>query len=116
MSVKDLEKFVRHFVLKCVQVIVQSRLGSKTIKTQSNPKGNDWFNLAINDIKDINEQTKKCLESIGEQIDSNQKTTNSLITIKNDWKICCEISMKTTEGNSMTLEYWFVSNRVVFPD
>ena len=111
MSVKDLEKFVRHFVLKCVQVIVQSRLGSKTIKTQSNPKGNDWFNLAINDIKDINEQTKKCLESIGDQLESNPKNTNSsLITIKNDWKICCEISLKTIEGNSMTLEYWFVSN------
>ena len=116
MSVKDLEKFVRHFVLKCVQVIVQSRLGSKTIKTESNPKGNDWFNLAINDIKDINEQTKKCLESIGQQIDNNQQNnTNSLITIRNDWKICCEISMKTTEGNSMTLEHWFVSNESYSP-
>ena len=73
MSVKDLEKFVRHFVLKCVQVIVQSRLGSKPIKTISNPRGNDWFNLAINDIKDINDQTKKCLESIGEQSDCSDK-------------------------------------------
>lgn len=114
MSVKDLEKFVRHFVLKCVQVIVQSRLGSKPIRTQSNPKGNDWFNLAINDIKDINDQTKKCLESIGEHLNSSDKQlNNSLITIKNDWKICCEISLKTTDGNSLILEYWFVSNEAV---
>ncbi|CAG2101170.1 unnamed protein product [Medioppia subpectinata] len=111
MSVKELERFVRHFVLKCVQVIVQSRLGSQRIKTESNNRGNDWFNLAINDIKDINEQTKKCLESIGCHLDGNQKqVNNSLITIKNDWKICCEISLKTMDGNSMTLEYWFVSN------
>ncbi|CAG2159782.1 unnamed protein product [Oppiella nova] len=113
MSVKDLEKFVRHFVLKCVQVIVQSRLGSQRIKTESNNRGNDWFNLAINDIKDINEQTRKCLESIGCDLDCHQKQTNtSLMTIKSDWKICCEISLKTSDGNSMTLEYWFVTNEM----
>ena len=114
MSAKDLEKFVRHFVLKCVQVIVQSRLGAQTVRTESNPKGNDWFNLAINDIIDINEQTKQCLESIGSQSERIQKeVNNSLITIKTDWKICCEISMKTIDGNSMILEYWFVSNESI---
>ncbi|XP_054159265.1 autophagy-related protein 13 homolog [Oppia nitens] len=113
MSVKDLEKFVRHFVLKCVQVIVQSRLGSNRIKTDSNKRGNDWFNLAINDIKDINEQSKKCLEAVGglEVTQQQHEPLNqSLVVIKTDWKICCEISMKTTEGQTMTLEYWFVAN------
>jgi autophagy-related protein 13 len=114
MSVKDLEKFVKYFVLKSVQVIVQSRLGSQRIATQCNPKGNDWFNLAINDIKDINEQTKKCIESINSTLDSDRKQTiNSFITVRNDWKICCEISLKTNEGNSMILEYWFVSNESI---
>ena len=36
-----------------------------------------------------------------------------MITIKNDWKICCEISLKTIDGNSMILEYWFVSNEAI---
>ena len=40
---KDLERFAKFFTLKCVQVIVQSRLGQK-IKCASKPMstGADW--------------------------------------------------------------------------
>ena len=43
---KDLEKFTKYLVYKCIQVIVQSRLGEK-VKTQSkaHSSGSDWVNL-----------------------------------------------------------------------
>ena len=40
---KDLEKFTKYLVYKCIQIIVQSRLGER-IRTQSKPfsNGSDW--------------------------------------------------------------------------
>src|SRR6266487_1649695 len=112
MSINELDKFVRHFVLKSVQIIVQSRLGGEKVATLCNPRGNDWFNLSINDIKDINEQTKKCLENVGEKDKGVDDTgvPGVGMTIKSDWRICCEISVKTNEGDVLSLEYWFITN------
>lgn len=40
---KDLDKFTKYLIYKCIQVIVQSRLGEK-VRTQSKPvsSGSDW--------------------------------------------------------------------------
>ena len=40
---KDLDKFTKYLVYKCIQIIVQSRLGER-VKTQSKPvsSGSDW--------------------------------------------------------------------------
>ena len=40
---KDLDKFTKYLIYKCIQVIVQSRLGEKVV-TQSKPvsSGSDW--------------------------------------------------------------------------
>lgn len=40
---KDLDKFTKYFVYKCIQIIVQSRLGTK-MKTKSKAfsTGSDW--------------------------------------------------------------------------
>ena len=43
---KDLDKFAKYLVYKCIQIIVQSRLGEK-VKTQSKAyaTGSDWVSL-----------------------------------------------------------------------
>ena len=43
---KDLDKFTKYLVYKCIQIIVQSRLGEKTW-TNSKPysSGSDWVSF-----------------------------------------------------------------------
>uniref|UniRef100_A0A8I5TXX6 Autophagy-related protein 13 n=1 Tax=Pongo abelii TaxID=9601 RepID=A0A8I5TXX6_PONAB len=59
---KDLDKFIKFFALKTVQVIVQARLGEKICtRSSSSPTGSDWFNLAIKDIPEVTHEAKKAL-------------------------------------------------------
>src|SRR6218665_397019 len=110
MSLKDIDTFLQQFVQKCIQVIVQSRLGgSERTQTKCNPEGKDWFNLDIQDIKDIVDQTAKCLKSIS----AGQSLNQSLYFLKNNWNICCEISLKNSEGLSLVLEYWILSAKTL---
>lgn len=132
MSVKDIDTFTQHFIQKCVQVIVQSRLGSERTQIQSNPNGKDWFNLGINDYADVHEQTFKCLKNIGlpasssttlssssgnsiqqpQQSSLSQSSTN---IVKKQWKVCCEILLRNSDGISLALEYWVFSNFACSP-
>lgn len=99
---KDLDKFTRYFIIKTVQVIVQSRIGeSKRIKTDCKPNGNDWFNINITDIAEVSERTKAALDSDG-------------LSIKTNWRVCCEISLKTNDGGAVVLEHWIISNKSNF--
>ncbi|XP_061660903.1 autophagy-related protein 13 isoform X2 [Syngnathoides biaculeatus] len=89
---KDLDKFIKFFALKTVQVIVQARLGEKICtRSSSSPTGSDWFNLAIKDIPEVTHEAKKALAghlpAVGRSM-------------------CVEISLKTSEGDSMELETW----------
>lgn len=96
---KDLDKFTRYFIVKTVQVIVQSRIGeSKRIKTECKPNGNDWFNINITDIAEVSERTKAALDSDG-------------LSIKSNWRVCCEISLKTNDGGVVVLEHWIITNK-----
>lgn len=113
MTLHELEKFVRFFVQKSVQVIVQSRLGLETIQTNCNPTGKDWFSLNVPDIKEVTESTKKCLDSIGSD-GTTENTANTKFTLTRDWKICCEISLNNSDGDSMSLEYWVFSNEALY--
>ncbi|KAK3745895.1 hypothetical protein QZH41_017872 [Actinostola sp. cb2023] len=77
---------------QAVQVIVQSRNGEKVHTTSKPPAiGQHWFNLAIDDMPEITAETKKsmggCLPSM-------------------DQPMCIEISLKTSEGETMVLETW----------
>ncbi|KAI1301527.1 Autophagy-related protein 13 [Halotydeus destructor] len=106
MSQKELDKFTRHFVQKAVQIIVQSRLGGDRIKTDCNKNGNDWFNIAIHDIRDVKEQANKCIDTLGSEPESSATSEESsskdkFFSLATDWRLCCEISLKTTEGESM---------------
>lgn len=92
---KDLEKFIKFLAIKTVQVVVQSRLGTK-IQTQCNPlaTGNDWFNIVIEDYPDVYAETKQALNlTPGE-------------TILNRLPVCVEISLRTVDGDQMVLEVW----------
>lgn len=100
-AVTELDKFTRFFLQKAVQVIVQSRLGAQRVKTTCNPVGNDWFNLAIPDLKEIGEEIKRCTDHMN---------GGKGVTILHRWNVCCEISLKTSEGNSMLLENWLLAN------
>ncbi|XP_075817503.1 autophagy-related protein 13 isoform X5 [Microtus pennsylvanicus] len=89
---KDLDKFIKFFALKTVQVIVQARLGEKICtRSSSSPTGSDWFNLAIKDIPDVTHEAKKALSG---QLPAVGRS------------MCVEISLKTSEGDSMELEIW----------
>lgn len=96
---KDLDKFTRYFIVKAVQVIVQSRLGGgHKMKTDCRPSGNDWFNINISDIVEISDKTKAVLNTEG-------------ISVKLNWRVCCEISLKTNDGSKVVLEHWIISNK-----
>ncbi|XP_019734008.1 autophagy-related protein 13 isoform X2 [Hippocampus comes] len=89
---KDLDKFIKFFALKTVQVIVQARLGEKICtRSSSTPTGSDWFNLAIKDIPEVTHEAKKAL-------------AGQLPGVGHS--MCVEISLKTSEGDSMELETW----------
>ncbi|XP_075873403.1 autophagy-related protein 13 isoform X3 [Nelusetta ayraudi] len=89
---KDLDKFIKFFALKTVQVIVQARLGQKICtRSSSSPTGSDWFNLAIKDIPEVTHEAKKALAG---QLPGIGRS------------MCVEISLKTSEGDSMELETW----------
>nr|XP_057906650.1 autophagy-related protein 13 isoform X2 [Doryrhamphus excisus] len=89
---KDLDKFIKFFALKTVQVIVQARLGEKICtRSSSSPTGSDWFNLAIKDIPEVTHEAKKALAG---QLPGVGRS------------MCVEISLKTSEGDSMELETW----------
>uniref|UniRef100_A0A4W5MLE1 Autophagy-related protein 13 n=1 Tax=Hucho hucho TaxID=62062 RepID=A0A4W5MLE1_9TELE len=89
---KDLDKFMKFFALKTVQVIVQARLGEKVCtRSLSSPTGSDWFNLAIKDIPEVTHESKKALAG---QLPGIGRS------------MCVEISLKTSEGDSMELETW----------
>ncbi|ESO93773.1 hypothetical protein LOTGIDRAFT_228548 [Lottia gigantea] len=110
---KDLEKFTNFFILKSLQIIVQSRLGEK-IRTKSKPvsSGADWayintyesalkyfstlwiFNLAVKDTPDVQTEAKKILNSQQSMLGQN---------------VCAEISLQTSEGETMVLETWFMA-------
>ncbi|CAB4063278.1 KIF3B [Lepeophtheirus salmonis] len=90
---RDHEKFARHFFFKSAQIIVQSRLGEKaSCLSQPSPSSSSaWFNLAIKDIPEIALESKK------------------VYSVKSPGSHTIEISLKTTEGDSMILETWCVA-------
>ncbi|CAL8114070.1 unnamed protein product [Orchesella dallaii] len=91
---KDIERYVKFFTLKSVQVVIQSRLGKK-VKTDSKPfsTGTDWFNLNIEDNLEVLEQTKEVLKSQSSEI-----------------PIVIEISLQsvTDTNTKLVLELWSI--------
>uniref|UniRef100_A0A4W3HSB9 Autophagy-related protein 13 n=1 Tax=Callorhinchus milii TaxID=7868 RepID=A0A4W3HSB9_CALMI len=71
---------------------LSARLGEKICThSSSSPTGSDWFNLAIKDIPEVTHEAKKALAG---QLPGIGRS------------MCVEISLKTSEGDSMELETW----------
>jgi len=93
---KDLDKFTKYLAMKAVQVVVQARLGER-VSVASKPDtsgGTSWFNLAVKDNHEVMQETKRAM---GGSIPAP------------GLPLVCEISLKTTEGDSMVLEWWRLS-------
>jgi len=110
MASEVIGKNVRSFIIKSIQCIVEARLGGLPVSTNGRPNGNDWFNIALNEFQDVNLMTKKCLEVL---ISGVENVPINHFLIKNDWNICCEISIKTNDNEQMNLEYWFIRSRTL---
>lgn len=104
MSHHELDKFTRFFIQKSIQVIVQSRLGGDRVQTKCDARGHDWFNLSIADDREVSDRTRKCFDAIAS--DSQEKH----LSVTSGWQVCCEVSLKNSDGESMVLEYWLFSN------
>jgi hypothetical protein len=64
-----------------VQIIVQSREGLK-IRTKSNPNDTEWFNLALEDKREVVAQLKRSCEPPYPQHDSPINITISVETLE----------------------------------
>lgn len=96
---KEVDKFTRHFIIKTVQVIVQSRISGVSVsKTECKPNGSDWFSINITDISEVSDRTKEALDFEG-------------FSIRSNWRVCCEISLQTNDGGRVVLEHWIISNK-----
>nr|XP_023011843.1 autophagy-related protein 13 homolog isoform X1 [Leptinotarsa decemlineata] len=93
-NIEKQQKYAKYFALKATQIIVQSRLGIKHNK-ESRPDvtGTFWFYLNIEDSSEVLLETKRVLN--GEKF--------------SHFRMCVEISLKTTEGDQMVLEAWCLS-------
>lgn len=109
MSLNELDKFTRFFIQKSIQVIVQSRLGGDRVQTRCDPLGKDWFNLSIPDHREVTDRTLQCFDTIAVEFESKK------LTVAQGWQVCCEISLKNSDGESMVLEYWLFTNESLVP-
>jgi len=93
---KDLEKYIRHFVYKSAQVIVQSRLGERiSLPSKQFATGADWFNLTINDDADVLSEVKRIYPGSGGGLTSGDI-------------VCFETLLRTANGSAVLLENWTV--------
>ncbi|XP_076467841.1 autophagy-related protein 13-like [Babylonia areolata] len=90
----ELDKYTRNFVLKSLQVIVQSRMGEKCRYTVKENSSLEWFTLPIPDIPELSAVARKTLGS-GPVLAQ---------------PVNVEISLKTKENNAyIFLEVWSLS-------
>jgi len=93
---KDLEKYLRHFVYKCTQVIVQSRLGERiNLPSKQFATGADWFNLTVHDDSDVLSEVKRIYPGSGGGLAGGDS-------------VCIETLLRTASGSAVLLENWTV--------
>jgi len=93
---KDLEKYLRHFVYKSAQIVVQSRLGERIcLPSKQFATGADWFNLTVNDDSDVLSEVKRLYPGSGGGLVGGDV-------------FCVETSLRTNSGSAMLLENWTV--------
>jgi len=100
---REIEKFTKHLIYKFVQVVVQSRLGARTSTRSKQLASSDWFNLSLPDRVDVRDATRAVFG------DRPMNLADPL---------CVEIALRTSENETMTLEYWYLqaSDKTTLPD
>ncbi|XP_063611192.1 autophagy-related protein 13-like [Penaeus indicus] len=89
---RELARLTKILSQKIVQVVVQSRLGEKAITKSKTPaQGSEWFNLGIEDIHEIQQETKR---GLGGHLPDVGKP------------LVVEILLRTPESDSLVLELW----------
>lgn len=100
-QLKEVEKYIKFFVIKSLQSVVLSRNGSLN-KTKCNPsaKGQDWFNICLPDSDANRLLQTKIKELFGKKIPSL------------NYPIALDIILKTSEGSYIVLESWQISTNM----
>lgn len=111
MSHRETEKYTKGFIVKCMNVIIESRLG-ESVSRKCSPSKNDWFNIAINDNEEV---TKECLATLDDihYVDpkgADGQKVEAGFNIDARWRIVCEISLEKDGGKLCSLEYWMFEN------
>ncbi|XP_045599066.2 autophagy-related protein 13 isoform X3 [Procambarus clarkii] len=91
---RELARLTKILTQKIVQVVVQSRLGEKALtKSKAPAQGSEWvcFNLGIEDIHEIQQETKR---GLGGHLPDVGKP------------LVVEILLRTPESDSLVLELW----------
>ena len=96
---KEVAKYIKFFVTKSLQSVIQSRSGRKN-KTSCNPfsKGLDWFNIALPEKNTSCPLNKRIAELFGKKLAGTYES------------ICLDIVLKTLEGRITVLESWQILN------
>lgn len=97
-SQKEIEKYIKFFVLKSLHAIVSSRIGIHN-KTRCKPsaKGQDWFNISLHDCEANIKLQGKLRDLIGKRVPTL-------------WiPICLDIILRTSDGSFIILETWQLS-------
>ena len=93
---KDLEKYLRYFVYKSAQIIVQSRLGERlSLPSKQFATGADWFNLTVHDDADVLSEIKRIYPGSGGGLAGGDV-------------VCVETLLRTKSGSAVLLESWTV--------
>ncbi|XP_066921482.1 autophagy-related protein 13 homolog [Clytia hemisphaerica] len=98
---KEVEKYIKFFVLKSLQAIVSSRIGIHN-KTRCKPaaKGQDWFNIALHECEANRRLQAKVRDIYGKKIPTL-------------WDpISLDIILRTFDGNYIILETWQLSTNL----
>lgn len=97
-SQKEIEKYIKFFVIKSLHAIVSSRIGIHN-KTRCKPsaKGQDWFNISLHDCEANIKLQGKIRDLFGKRVPTL-------------WSpICLDIILRTGDGSFIILETWQLS-------
>lgn len=101
---QELEKYYKHLFYKSAQIVVQSRLGEKsaTISKPRQTSGSAWFNLTVSDVLEVTQEARSVAAAL-------TGTSGARGPGLFSSPLCAEISLQTTEGDTMILETWRLS-------
>ncbi|KAG8193198.1 hypothetical protein JTE90_005548 [Oedothorax gibbosus] len=88
---EKLEKYIKAFIAKVPQAIVQSRCGEKRMNSSCSTIEKDMFEIAIEDNPDIYSKVKEACSNIN---------------LLQEFSLCVETLLKTAEGDTLVLEAW----------